>query len=38
MNVPVPWQHDYAGFIYAMTSAAALTAVVTYLLWKKKMF
>jgi magnesium transporter len=38
MNVPVPWQGNFAGFHYAMSVAAALTAVVTFLLWRKKMF
>lgn len=38
MNVPVPWEGDFAGFRYAMAVAAALTALVTYLLWKKRMF
>ncbi|MDR0648151.1 MAG: magnesium transporter CorA family protein [Synergistaceae bacterium] len=38
MNVPVPWQGDASGFACTMAVAAALTAVVTYLLWKKRMF
>jgi magnesium transporter len=38
MNVPVPWQDNYYGFSLALSAAAALTAAVTYLLWKKKMF
>ncbi|MDR0616427.1 MAG: hypothetical protein LBG29_06415 [Synergistaceae bacterium] len=38
MNVPVPWQDNYYGFTLALSAAAALTAAVTYLLWKKKMF
>jgi magnesium transporter len=38
MNVPVPWQEEAVGFTYAMLASAALTVVVTYLLWRKKMF
>jgi magnesium transporter len=38
MNVPVPWQEEAVGFTYAMLASAALTIVVTYLLWRKKMF
>lgn len=38
MNVPVPWQGNPAGFIYALYVAVALTIAVTVLLWKKKMF
>jgi magnesium transporter len=38
MNVPVPWQDNFAGFHYAMSVAAILTTIVVYLLWKKRMF
>ncbi|MDR3254690.1 MAG: magnesium transporter CorA family protein [Synergistaceae bacterium] len=38
MNVPVPWQDDVVGFTYALAAAAALTVVVTVLLWRKRMF
>ena len=38
MNVPVPWQENAVGFIYALIVALILTVAVTILLWRKKMF
>lgn len=38
MNVPVPWQGNPMGFIYASIVAVILTIAATILLWKKKMF
>lgn len=38
MNVPVPWQGNTTGFVYALVAAGILTVAVTILLWKKKMF
>ena len=38
MNVPVPWQQDANGFIYAMIVAIIMAIAATILLWKKRMF
>ena len=38
MNVPIPWQSDTNGFIYAMIVAVILAIAATVLLWKKRMF
>jgi magnesium transporter len=38
MNVPVPWQGNYAGFVYTMGISAILTTAATVYLWKKRMF
>jgi magnesium transporter len=38
MNVPVPWQGNGSGFLYAMIISAGLTVAATIILWKKRMF
>jgi magnesium transporter len=38
MNVPVPWQENSMGFIYAMLVALILTISIIVVFWKKKMF
>lgn len=38
MNVPVPWQHNSIGFLYATFVATVLTISVIVVFWKKKMF
>jgi len=38
MNVPVPWQHDNLGFVYALSVSFAIAIVTSFMLYKKGMF
>ena len=38
MNVPVPFQENRFGFLYAMVIAFSLSVVGGYLLWRRDMF
>jgi len=38
MNVPVPWQGNTMGFVYAMLVAVVISAVTVIVLWRKDFF